>query len=116
MEEFLLIFRNDPQYFEPSPEQLQTRAKQWQDWVGGIAAQDKFSETGKRLNATGRVVKPDNIVTDGPYVEMKEIINGYMFIRAADVDEAAELAKGCPILHDGGSVEVRPIVSTDPNE
>lgn len=115
MKEFLLVFRNSEQYFEPSPEQMQERTKLWQDWMGDIAAQDKFSEYGKRLNSTGKVVESNDIVTDGPYVETKEIINGYMFIKADDIEEASEIAKGCPILIDDGSVEVRPVMEVGNN-
>jgi len=55
-------------------------------------------------------VKPGALVTNGPYVETKEAIGGYILIRAETLDEAAEMAKGCPILMIGGNVEVRNIV------
>jgi hypothetical protein len=50
-------------------------------------------------------------VTDGPYVEAMDSIGGYMLIEAKNMDQAVELAKGCPILESDGTVEIRPIVS-----
>ena len=70
--------------------------KEWQNWMGNIAAQNKLVSSGNRLSDDGRVVKPGAVVTDGPYVEIKEAIGGYIAVRAGSLDEAAELAKGCP--------------------
>lgn len=87
--------------------------QQWQDWIGGIAAQHKLSATGKRLGIDGSVVKPGNVVTNGPYVEIKETLGGYMFVHAATLEEAATMAKGCPLIQTGsGSVEIRPVMES----
>src|SRR4051812_7265754 len=112
MNEFLLIFRNEPAAppTNLSPEQIQARMKPWQDWIGGLAAQNKLVTGGNRLDHNGRIVKPNNIVTNGPYVELKEAVGGYTIIKADSLEEATELSKGCPILHIGGSVEVRAII------
>jgi hypothetical protein len=108
MKEFVFIFRTDYQAMpQGSPEEMQAMAKQWQDWIGSIAAQNKLVETGKRLSFDGKVVRPNNVVTDGPYTEIKESMGGYMFIKVESVDEAIELAQGCPILTIGGNVEIR---------
>jgi len=109
MNEFLLIFRRDFKMsdLQPSPDQLQQTMKEWQNWMGGIAAQNKLVSSGNRLADDGKVVKPGAIVTNGPYVEIKELIGGYIMISAASLEEAAEISKGCPILNVGGSVEVR---------
>ena len=112
MQDFLFIFRtglntNEPQ---PSPEQMQVRMKAWQDWMGGIAAQDKLVSSGNRLSSDAKVVKPGNVITNGPFVEIKETIGGYIMVRADSLEEAAGLSDGCPIFAMNGSVEVRPIV------
>jgi hypothetical protein len=113
MNDFLLIFRRDAAagQTQQSPAQLQDMMKQWQDWLGGIAAQNKLVSPGNRLDQDGNVVKAGGIVTNGPYVEVKEVIGGYSIIRAESQEEASELAKGCPILKVGGSVEVRAIIA-----
>ena len=114
MEEFLLVFRREATSQEPmSPEQMQAMMKPWQDWMGGLAAQNKLVSPGNRLGSDGRVVKANDLITNGPYVETKEAIGGYIIIRAGSLDEAAQLSKGCPIFQMGGNVEVRTIIPMD---
>ncbi|MDB5159163.1 MAG: transcription initiation protein [Mucilaginibacter sp.] len=111
MNDFLLIFRRDANFdLQLTPAQMQEVTKPWQDWMGSLAAQNKLADSGNRLATDGRVVKPGSIITDGPYVEVKESVGGYIVIRAASLDEAAELSKGCPILATGGNVEIRQIL------
>ena len=110
MKEFMLVFRTDYQAMpQGDPEEWQATTKKWQDWIGGIAAQNKLVQTGKRLSLDGKVVRPNGIITDGPYTEVKESIGGYMFVKAASLEEAIELAQGCPILTAGGNVEIRAV-------
>ena len=110
MTEFMMIFRNAYQpAFKPTPEQMQESIKQWQDWIGGIAAQGKFVST-NRLSSEGKILKPNHIVVDGPYTEVKEIVGGYMVVKAPSFDDAFKLAEGCPILQVGGHVEVRVVI------
>lgn len=115
MKEFLLVYRREASgaAIQVSPEQIQAMMKPWQDWMGSLAAQNKLIDRGNRLAPEGSVVKSSTVVTNGPYVEMKEAVGGYSIIRANDLKEAAEMAKGCPILAIGGSVEVRPVISME---
>lgn len=110
MKEFALIFRlKDIADFKPSPEQIQERL----NWLGSIAAQNKLVDKGNTLlpaPGTAKTVRPDNIVTDGPYTEIKEFISGYIIVRAESIDEAVEMAKGNPIFKIGGNIEVREIL------
>ena len=117
MKEFVLVFRASSAQpaNQPSPEQLQAILTSWQNWMGGLAAQKKLASSGNRLGSEGKVVKPNNVITNGPYVELKEAIGGYIMVNATSIDEAVELAKGCPILTIGGNVEVRPVVSMEDN-
>ena len=110
MKDFLLIYRNDQSNRPmPSPEEMQAVTKKWMDWVGSIAARDRLIDRGNRLGSEGRVLKANDVITDGPYTEIKEVIGGYSLIKAENYDEAVEIAKGCPIFQFGGSVEVRDI-------
>jgi len=110
MKEFLFVFRNDYQSVpKGSPEEMQAETKQWMDWIGGIAAQNKLVDRGNRLGSEGNTLKPGNVITDGPFMEIKEAIGGYTLIKAESLEEATEIAKGCPIFQSGGSVEVRVI-------
>ena len=114
MDEFILIFRHQDGQKVASPEQLQTWMKQTMDWIGGIAAQNKFSGGNGLPLDNARVVHHNNIVTNGPFGEIKETIGGYIIVKASSIDEAVEFAKGCPVLQgDGNTVEVRKIAKGD---
>jgi hypothetical protein len=114
MEEFALIMRHEDGTKVASPEQMQLWMKQTMDWIGGIAAQNKFvSGTGLSFG-DARVVKPNHVVTNGPFGEIKETIGGIITVRANSVEEAIEFAKGSPVLQgEGNSIEVRKIVTGD---
>jgi hypothetical protein len=114
MNEFILIFRHEDGNKVASPEQLQAWMKQTMDWIGGIAAQNKFSGGNGLPFEDARVVKSNNVVTNGPFGDIKETIGGYIIVKANSVDEAVEFAKGCPVLQgEGNSVEVRKIAKGD---
>ena len=109
MKDYLFVYRADYSAMpKASPEQMQATTKRWMDWIGGIAAQNKLTDSGNRLTPEGKVVKANNVITDGPYSEIKESILGYSIVKAGSFDEATVLAQGCPILP-GGNVEVREI-------
>lgn len=114
MEEFVLIMRHEDGKKVASPEQMQIWMKQTMDWIDGIAAQNKFSGGSGLVFDEARVVRPHNIITNGPFGEIKETIGGYMIVKADSIDEAVEFAKGCPVLQgEGNSVEVRKIARED---
>lgn len=107
MKEFLFLYRTDyNQMQQATPEQMQASLQKWMDWLGSIAAQNKLIDKGHRLQDSGKVIKND-LVTNGPYVDIKESVGGYSFVKAESYDDAVEIAKGCPIHSAGGSVEVR---------
>jgi hypothetical protein len=114
MEEYALIMRHEDGSKIASPEQMQAWMKQTMDWIGGIAAQNKFvSGTGLPFD-NARVVRANKTVTNGPFGDIKETIGGLIIVRADSVDEAVEFAKGCPVLQgDGNTVEVRKIAKGD---
>jgi hypothetical protein len=65
---------------------------------------------GEPLERAGAVLRgKKRVVIDGPFLEAKDLVAGFMIIRAKDLDEARALASGCPILEGEGSVEVRPV-------
>ena len=106
-----MLFHSEPNpNMEPTPEEIQEEVKAWQDWIGGIGAQGKLKNPGDALGFEGKTMHADGSVTDGPYAEVKEIIGGFIVVSAENIDEATELAKGCPALSNGGKVEVRDIM------
>ena len=114
MKEFMLIFRNEKTEGaeKPSAEQMQAIMKQWQSWIRGIAKMGQYSGT-NRLLPEGKSIKPDKIISDGPYMEVKEMVGGYVIVKAGSLNEAVELAKGCPNLLYGGNVEVRAVMNIE---
>lgn len=117
MQPFLLLFRNaGPEtHRHLSMEQQQQLMKQWNDWYSALAAQGKVQH-GQPLALNGRVVSGPSgeRVVDGPYAESKEVVGGYFFLTVADLDEATEIARQCPGLSLGLTVEVRPIAEFSP--
>lgn len=114
MDEYMLIFRHEDGSKVASPEQMQIWMKQTMDWISGISAKNKFvSGTGLPFD-NAKVVWHNNVVTNGPFGDIKETIGGYIVVKAESVEEAIEFAKGCPVLQgDGNSVEVRKIAKND---
>lgn len=110
MKEFILIFRHENATKKVSPEQMQLWMKQQMDWVGGIAAQNKFISGTGLLFDDAKVVGHNGIVTNGPFGDIKETLGGYIMVKAETVEEAVEFAKGSPVLQgEGNTVEVRQI-------
>lgn len=114
---FLLLFRNAglETHQHLTPEQREQLTKQWNDWYDGLAAKGKVQH-GRPLGLTGRVVSGarGERVMDGPFAETTEVVGGYFMLTVADLDEATEIAKMCPGLPLGLTVEVRPIVDFSP--
>ena len=107
MPQFALMLRDSGAFPENiSPEEIQQIIERYTAW------KDKVRGSGQKLyDGEGRtLVRKDGgiAVTDGPYVEAREVIGGYFLIEAADYDAAAKLAEDCPHL-DFGSIEIRRI-------
>ncbi len=109
----MFIFQGNVTGVKPSPEEMQASMGKWMAWIGELNAAGKYL-SGEPLMLGGKLVSGSNkMVTDGPYVEGKEIVGGYFIVNAADYDEAAELAKGYPDFTTGGSVQIRQIMKME---
>jgi hypothetical protein len=113
MAKFMYLFRSNPAaYRSMSAEQMQQTMKKWMDWKEALEKNGHIKQLGERLDGTGKVVRGKaKAVTDGPFVEVKDSIQGYMLLEANDMDQAVKLATDCPILDGDGTVEIRPFVS-----
>jgi hypothetical protein len=112
MNEFVFLYRGGER--PTSPEQGQQVMQKWMAWFKDLAQKGHVVDRGQPLERTGKLVRGANkSITDGPFAEAKDVIGGYTLIKANDVAQAAELAKGCPILERGGEVEVRPVMKLD---
>lgn len=111
MKDFIMLFHSEPSpNLQPTPEEIQAEVKKWQDWMGSIGAQGKLKSPGEALGYEGKTMHSDGSITDGPYAELKEIVGGFIICSAENIEEAMELAKGCPALEVGGKVEVRDLM------
>jgi hypothetical protein len=110
MAEFLLLFRGgDAHEAQQSPEAWQAHMQKWMVWMGALNEQGKFVGA-QPLNLDGKVITGSSkVITDGPFMEGKEMVGGYLICKAGSYDEAVEISKGCPILEREGTVEVREI-------
>jgi hypothetical protein len=113
MAKFMYLFRSNPEaYRSMSPEQMQQTMQKWMQWKDMLEKSGHTKQLGERLDNNGKVVRGKlKSITDGPFVEVKDSIQGYMLLEAKDMDQAISLATGCPILDSEGSVEVRPFVA-----
>jgi hypothetical protein len=110
MKEFVLLFRQpDYDYRNLDPQKMRELGKKWHSWINEIASQGKLVNNGIRLSMDGKVLKPGGIITDGPFVEIKEKLGSFIVVKVTDIDEATTLAHGCPAIDEGGSVEIRPV-------
>lgn len=110
MGDFLYLFRGGERPNNLSPQQVQQRMQKWTTWIEGLSKAGKY-KSGNPLEAGAKVVSGKNkLITDGPFAEAKEVVGGYVLVTAKDLGDATDLAKGCPIFDEGGTVEVRPIM------
>ena len=109
MNEFLIAIHRDltSKHSSPSPTQMKEALKPYQDWIAGIAAENKLVAPPKRWDVDGRVVSTAKKVHEGPYAEDIISLGGLVLVKAKDYDEAVEIAKACPIIKYGAIVEVR---------
>ena len=93
----------DPDSGPPSPAQMQAMYAKFNDWREKF--QKNLTDMGGRVGA-GRLVTTQP-APDGPLVEVKELVGGYMIVTAANIEEAIEVARGCPgLVRPGSGVEV----------
>ena len=112
MEKYMFIFiGGDPSQL--SPDAQQANMQKWFAWVEKLTNEKRYV-AGEALLPGGKTIKGvKKTVTDGPYIEGKEIVGGFFVILAKDLQEATEMAKACPDYELGGIVEVREVMKFD---
>jgi hypothetical protein len=113
MSEFVFLYRSTPEQQREAigtPERAQQSLTTYRTWIEKLEAAGNLKASGRPLDPDGRVVRPNRVVIDGPYIEVKDLVLGFIIVEARDLDEAIELAHGCPIVQGGGSIEVRPVI------
>lgn len=111
--EFLLLFRGEDWDKGLSPEQLQKMLARVQAWYDGLQRRG-IVKGAQALAREGRVIKGARGISDGPFAETKEGVGGALLVLADDIEDAVAIAKACPTLDHGISVEVRPVLDECP--
>jgi len=113
MAEYMILMReNDGAWGSLSPDEQQALLERYFAWVEQLK-QDGVFCGGKPLGSGGRLLRAvDGEVVDGPFTETKEVLTGYFVIEAPDLEAATAIARGCPALSHGESVELRPVGHT----
>lgn len=114
MSDFLFLLRSSEDDFQEAmgtPERAQKSLEAWLTWIGQLQANGQLTSPGLPLERAGKSVRGRPLqVTDGPFAEAKDMVLGFIVVRARDLDHAVEIAKGCPIVLGGGGVEIRPVM------
>jgi hypothetical protein len=106
----MLLFRGTEWATRLSPAQREEVVAEWARWFERLMKEGRCTG-GHPLHDEAMIVSRKNgrVVTDGPFVETKEAIGGYFYLRVAGMEEALEIAKECPGLEHGCVVEIRPV-------
>jgi hypothetical protein len=112
MTEFLYLYRGSERVNAAlSPQQMQDYMGRFQSWIASLTKAGKISSCGPLGNGSRTIIGSNAVVSDGPYAEAKDLVGGYTVLTAKDLEEATEIARGCPFLDVGGAVEVRTVLS-----
>jgi len=107
---FMMIFRFTPNpTYQPTAEEQAEMSQQWGSFIGNLAISEKLVST-FQLGFEGTQVHADHSVVKGVHTANEQTMGGNLVLKANSLEEATELAKASPILHMGGTVEVRSII------
>jgi hypothetical protein len=109
---YMFVFRGPGDMSTMSPEEMQQSFQKWMAWIAKMKATGQYLAGDPLEDAPAKIVRGPRGATvgDGPFAEAKEVVGGYMLIKAKNFAAAVQLSKACPILARGGSVEVRQIM------
>ena len=105
----MLLFKGTLWDRDLSPEELQQVMTRWMNWLGRLTEDGKVKSAHPLANQGKTITWKKGAPVDGPFAESKEAIGGYFLLQVTE-EEALEIAKECPALKYGVTVEIRPIV------
>jgi hypothetical protein len=113
MPRYMLVLSEDPsQYRDVSPADMQAILEKYGAWSQALVARGAHLGGEKLTDEGGRRMRRQQgkvVVVDGPYAEAREVVGGYFLIQAKDYDEAVAIARDCPHLEFGGTIDVRQV-------
>ncbi len=110
--QYLIILRQPGTGPGPEPEKMKKIMIRFGAWMDGLRAKDAVVGT-NGLQPTGKIIRgslAEMVITDGPYIEAKEVVGGYVLVKARSLPAAVAMAKRCPGLDYGMTIEVRPVL------
>lgn len=111
MKDFMMIFIGaNYEELGLSPQQLQDRMGKWWAWGSKMEEQGILKGGNALVNKAQRVSGPERIVSDGPFVESKELVGGYYIVSADSFEQVVEIAQDFPDYDLGGTVEIREVM------
>jgi len=113
--DYLLLFRSDNWYDELPLEELQKVVEENKAWFERLLAQGQAKAAQGLFRQGATVSHKAGRVTDGPFVESKEAIGGFLLLEAGSFEEAMTVARSFPSLRYGTVVEVRPVAQECPS-
>jgi hypothetical protein len=110
-EYLILIYEDESQYATASPQVFDEIMQAHNAFAGQVEAHGAKLLGGNALQSTGTAtsIRGGSEVTDGPFVETKEVLGGYYLVDAPDLDTALAVARTVPARF--GGVEVRPVMT-----
>lgn len=111
MEKFLFIIREDlARQRRQSEKERYDDIQKMDEWVKALADTGNYLY-GDGLKVAGKYINKDFVLSDGPFIEAKEAISGFVFMQAEDLDHAATIARSCPHVKQGSmAIEIRPVL------
>jgi hypothetical protein len=112
MEKFLVLVREDINMLKQQGDEGRYKnMRQMMKWVESLAESGNYTN-GEPLGLAGKYVSRNNVLSDGPFMEAKEAISGYIFLQAENLEQAASIAQTCPlVMQDRMVLEVRPVMT-----
>ena len=109
MKDFMFLFYTSDEETAKTPkDEMEKIMEKWSVWLKKLADQGIYNGGDRLTSKNIRTFKgKDKIVTDGPFSEAKEIVAGYVSIKAENLEQASEIAKECPIFLINGNLEIR---------
>ena len=111
MERFLFIIREDlAKLGKRSEEERYDVIREMDIWVKSLVKK-RIYEGGDALRIEGTYISKNKVVSDGPFIEAKEGISGFIIVDANDLADATSIAQTCPLVHSGQmAIEVRQLM------
>lgn len=108
--QYLLLLKGAGWYEELSPQEIQEAMSRTAAWFDRLSREGKCLG-GQPLEREGRIISAHSSgrAADGPFVESKESVGGYLLLNVSSLDEAIAVAQDCPMIPYGLTVEVRPV-------